>query len=60
MVNWLASPAETIKFKTVFLASQATALISKTEDNRRKMDASSIPVEKAVLFRKNGALQDTV
>ena len=33
VVNLLASPAETVKVKTVSLAFQATALISKTEDN---------------------------
>lgn len=33
VVNLLASPAETVKFKRVSLAFQATALISKREDN---------------------------
>lgn len=52
VVNLLASPAENVSFKTVSLSFQATALISRTEDNWRKTDASFIPVEKAVLFCK--------
>lgn len=51
-VNLLASPAENVSFKMVSLAFQATALISRTEDNWRKTDASFIPVEKAALFCK--------
>lgn len=52
VANLPASPAETVSFKTVCLAFQATALISKTEDNWKKTDASFIPVEKAVFFCK--------
>lgn len=35
-INLLASPSETVKFKTIYLAFKATALNKKTEDNWRK------------------------
>lgn len=60
VLNLLASPAETVKFKTVSLVSvafKATALNIKNEDNRRKTSASFIAVEKDALFCKNIALR---
>lgn len=36
VINLLASPSETVKFKTISLAFKATALNIKTEDNWRK------------------------